>query len=143
MTPEQIERAIRQLSKKICCLSLSSIASGTYTPTLSNLLNITAATPGNWQYMRVGDVVTVSGSVTVEPTAAASTLTEFEFDLPIASDFNVTGELSGTLWGFDIASNGGQVTGTGSNGICQWNSQGVSETDIFIHFTYIIIITPP
>jgi hypothetical protein len=73
--------------------NLPVLASGTYTPTLSNTTNIAASAAFVCQYQRVGNVVTVSGRVNITPTAA-SVASELGISLPIAS----TG-LSGTLDG--------------------------------------------
>jgi hypothetical protein len=60
-----------------------NVFSGTYTPTLANTTNITSSTPFTSQYMRVGNVVTVSGRVTIDPTAVGSIT--MGLSLPIAS----------------------------------------------------------
>ena len=60
------------------------LASGTYTPTLTNGANMAASTAYSCQYLRVGDTVTVSGRVDVDPTLTA-TATELGISLPIAS----------------------------------------------------------
>lgn len=73
----------------------ASVISGTYTPTLSNTTNIAASTAYVCQYMRVGNVVTVSGRVDIDPTAASSADTILGISLPIASDFTSTTQLSG------------------------------------------------
>ena len=69
-------------------------AAGTYTPTLTNVANIAASTAYACQYIRVGNVVTVSGQVDIDPTAAA-TYTELDISLPIASAFTATNQLGG------------------------------------------------
>lgn len=67
--------------------------SGTYTPTVSNTVNVDASTPLAAQYFRVGDVVTVAGEVDVDPTATLTT--SFELSLPIASNFSATNNAGG------------------------------------------------
>lgn len=64
--------------------------SGTYTPTLTNTTNVTSSSAKVAQWMRVGNVVTVSGRVDINP-AIGSTLTQLEVSLPIASAFTGTG----------------------------------------------------
>ena len=73
------------------------LSSGLYTPTITDGAN-TDGTPSvnECQYLRVGDVITVSGSVFVDPTAA-DTQTDFEMSLPIASDLTATSDLAGTI----------------------------------------------
>jgi len=71
------------------------LASGTYTPTITETTNITGSTPRACQWMRVGNVVSVSGAVDIDPTAGATT-TLFGLSLPIASDFANAWELGGS-----------------------------------------------
>jgi hypothetical protein len=74
------------------------IASGTYTPTLTNGANIASSSVSNgvWQWMRVGNVVTVSGNLRITCTAAGSTGSVIDFSVPIASTFTLSGNASGT-----------------------------------------------
>jgi len=60
--------------------------SGTYTPTLTGVTNVTSTTAFTCQYMRVGNVVTVSGKLSVTATANNSQ-TVLGISLPIASNF--------------------------------------------------------
>lgn len=69
------------------------IASGTYTPTLTHVLNITSSTARACQWMRVGNVVTVSGEFDV--TATTSGNKQIAISLPIASAFTVESHLGG------------------------------------------------
>jgi hypothetical protein len=66
--------------------ALPTIASGTYTPTLTNVTNISASTAYVCQYMRVGSVVTVSGKVDIDATAGGAI--ELGMSLPVASNFS-------------------------------------------------------
>lgn len=70
------------------------IASGTYTPTLTNTTNITSSSASVCQWLRVGNVVTVSGKATVEPTSTG-TVTRLGISLPIASGLASSTELGG------------------------------------------------
>ncbi len=63
-----------------------NVFSGTYTPTLTNVANLDASTAYRCNYIRVGNMVTVSGKVDIDPTAAA-TNTQLGISLPIASNF--------------------------------------------------------
>lgn len=63
-----------------------NVFSGTYTPTLTNSANIAASTAYQCQYMRLGNAVTVSGRVSIDPTAAG--LIQMEMTLPVSSDIN-------------------------------------------------------
>ena len=68
----------------------------TYTPSLTNVTNVTASTAFICQYMRIGSVVTVSGKVNIDPTAAAATPAELGMSLPIASNFTTEEQCGGT-----------------------------------------------
>lgn len=75
--------------------------SGTYTPTETDLANITTSTvQGLHQYYRVGDVVTVTGRYLIEPTAA-NTFTNFRITLPITSNFTTVQDCLGTVSGIN------------------------------------------
>jgi hypothetical protein len=72
-----------------------NIFSGTYTPSLTNTTNIASSTAAVCQYMRVGNVVTVSGTVTIDPTATGRIV--MGFSLPIASALTAANECGGTF----------------------------------------------
>ena len=71
------------------------IASGTYTPTLTNVTNVAASTARLCQWTRVGNVVTVSGqlAITLTTTLLAS---EIDISLPIPSALTTAYQLGGT-----------------------------------------------
>lgn len=71
-----------------------NVFSGTYTPTLTNQTNVASSTPAVLQYMRVGNTVTVSGQVTIAPTATGNTL--LGLSLPIASSLTNATQVGGT-----------------------------------------------
>jgi hypothetical protein len=70
------------------------VASGTYTPTLTNQLNLTSSTSAKAQWLRVGNVVHVSGSVFVNVTGAGQYIVLLS--LPIASTFTADSDIGGT-----------------------------------------------
>lgn len=65
--------------------AIQYIASGTYTPVLTAVANLGASVSAVCQFIRVGNVCTVSGRISLTPTAGANTLTQFRISLPIAS----------------------------------------------------------
>lgn len=72
-----------------------AIQSGTYTPANSTTSNVTSSSGGHAQWMRVGNVVTVSGYVAIRPSSAAAT--QISISLPIASNVGTTtGDCAGT-----------------------------------------------
>ena len=68
--------------------------SSSYTPTKTDIANISSATVTTLEYQRLGDMVDVYGEVTLQATAN-NTLTEFRITLPIASNLANTRDLSG------------------------------------------------
>lgn len=71
------------------------VASGTYTPTLTAITNIGTLSVQKFQWLRVGNLVTVSGQFVGTPTVAA-TATQVGISLPIASNLNSAGDCAGT-----------------------------------------------
>jgi hypothetical protein len=71
------------------------LASGTYTPTLTNDSNVAASTAYTCCYLRVGSVVHVSGRVDIDATALGDTF--LSMSLPIASNLASAEELAGTF----------------------------------------------
>lgn len=67
---------------------------GIYTPAHTLVSNVAASTPLEVVYSRVGNVVTLSGTVQVTPTAATSIVT-IRMSVPIASVFTSGGDASG------------------------------------------------
>lgn len=77
------------------------VTSGTYTPTITNVTNVSSSTAHVCQYMRVGEVVTVSGKVTIDPTSSGVD-TVWQISLPITSSFTIAEQAGG---------GGGDLTG--------------------------------
>lgn len=69
-------------------------AAGTHTPTLTAAVNVAASSASAGQYLRVGNTVTVSGRVSVTPTAAG--VVQLGLSLPVASNFAAAGNAAGT-----------------------------------------------
>lgn len=65
----------------------AEMRSGTYTPTLTNTTNIDASTSYKAQWSRIGNVVSVSGKVDIDPTIGVATATSLGISLPVASNF--------------------------------------------------------
>lgn len=74
--------------------STQYIASGTYTPTLTNVTNIASSTASPCQWIRVGNVVTVSGLVTFTANTTGSPI-ELGISLPIPSNLTVASNCAG------------------------------------------------
>jgi hypothetical protein len=71
-------------------------SSGTYTPTAAGVANVASVTPGAFHYIRVGNEVSFSGYLSIDPTAS-NTATQVSLTLPIASTLgNTLDDAAGT-----------------------------------------------
>lgn len=116
------------------------VDSGTYTPTVTMVLNLDSVTAHGCQYLRVGNVVTVSGEVGFDCTSIGS-LTQFRVSLPIASNFSNAYECAG----------GGAEKFTAAQSACTIQADTTNDaasiifrasssaSSIFFSFTYQII----
>lgn len=68
---------------KLKLVNAPVLASGLYTPTTSNLTNMSSVSIGAWTYSRVGSIVTVAGMLTCSITTAGGTLTSVDLSLPV------------------------------------------------------------
>lgn len=117
------------------------LADGTYSAAYTNVANLDS-TPSNTtcQYMRVGNTVTVSGTVTVDPTAA-TTSTQVGISIPIASDFGSIGQCAGTAFASGIASQGAAILAdvTNNRAQMQWISSDTTSQAMYFTFTYLVV----
>ena len=122
------------------------IASGTYTPTLTLTTNVSVADPQVCQWMRVGNVVTVSGDVDIALTTTLLA-SELGMSLPIASDFATTFQLGGIAEGVSGTQGNNQsmtirINGDITNNRAKFSWANQTETSgsgySFI-FTYLIV----
>lgn len=95
-----------------------NIKSGTYTPTLTGVYNVTSSTAFLCQYMRVGNVVTVSGVISAKATAA-NTWTRVSMTLPISSNFD---------WSYRAGGGGG----SGASGNMCSIQAGASTNQVYL-----------
>lgn len=88
--------------------------SGTYTPTLTNTTNVTASTAYITGYYVVGSTVTVFGKVDIDANLAASTATELQMNLPVASNLAAEQDLAGNAISDAVASLTARIKGDGT-----------------------------
>lgn len=119
---------------------LPVLASGTYTPTLTHVANVSASTAYQCQYLRVGNVVTVSGKADVDPTTI-STSTMLGISLPIASNLGAIEDCGGTTASGGLAGQSGVIRGDIANNRAEMFYVCVADTNtgMFFTFTYEII----
>lgn len=115
--------------------SSSEIYSGIYTPTGTVSTNTTAVTPSQAQYMRIGDVVTVSGVLSWQTTAAG--LARVYLSVPINAAGTVTSDdASGTGMGVDGTLGSIAVQGGTSNRVLLSVSAAGAGTWANVRYTY-------
>lgn len=119
------------------------IASGTYTPTLTAVANISSTSGPAGQWMRVGNVVTVSGQFRADPTTNG-VVTTLGISLPIASDFTDIAQCSGTATGFngsDEMQHGGISADTTNNRInLDWIELALGADNLWaFQCTYVVV----
>jgi hypothetical protein len=120
-------------------ISATGDAAGVYTPTLTGVANVSASTAYACQYLRLDNVVTVSGKVNIDPTAA-TTLTQLGISLPVPSNIGATEQCGGAAASGSILA-AGAISGDASNNRAQLDyiSQGTAAHDMYFSFTYQVI----
>jgi hypothetical protein len=124
--------------------TVGNVFSGTYTPSLTNVINIPTggSSTGRCQYMRVGNVVTVSGLLEINPTAIGDII--LRMTLPIASDFSGSARSCGgtfvTYTGI-YGEAGAIVAFTSATGQAEFrgSSASAASQDYTFTFTYYIV----
>lgn len=115
------------------------IASATYTPTLTNVANLSASTARVTQWFRVGNVMHIAGSFNLDPTTTA-TLTQVGISLPIASALANAFECAGTadapgLSAANAASAAIIGDATNDRAQIQWTPVDVTAQEWYFTFT--------
>lgn len=131
-----------QLNAITALLNSNLIQSGTYTPTISNTVNLDANTPRVCQWMRIGNVVSVSGGINLDPTTNGVE-TQWQISLPVASDFAQVWQLAGSI-GMDNQNNGfanGYIKANVANNTAEVHhfTQGLPAVEGRFHFQYLIV----
>lgn len=87
-------------------------ASGTYAPIATNVSNVSGSSAVVAQWSRIGNVVTVSGSLNVT-VANVAAVTQFRIPLPLASNLTSAGNLGGSIGRYNSETYG--VSGDAAN----------------------------
>ena len=119
--------------------------SGTYTPTLTGVSNVTGSVAFTTQYYVVGKMCHVFGKMTLDPTAAG-TATSLRISLPVASNLGNNGDLVGQarMNGFTTSQYEDYVIfGDASNDEALLSGKsGTAHANqfYFFHFSYAILV---
>jgi len=122
-----------QLKQKAQSDLVGGLLSGTYTPTLTNVANVSASTAYSCQWSRSGSVITVSGEVDIDPTTTV-TLTQLGISLPVASALANANELAGTS--ADDLNTAARVAGDATNNRAEIRMTPVDVTNRRFSFTF-------
>ncbi len=114
--------------------------SGFYTPSSTNVTNITSSTPNNATYIRIGNIVNVFGTITVTNTLAIAS--EVDVSLPIASNLGAATDLNGSATMDSTASVNIYIKGDATNDRASifFTSAGIGQTStLYYSFQYKVI----
>ncbi len=123
-------------------LSFLVLNGATYTPSVTPSSNTSAVVAHVCQFMQVGSVVTVSGSIT--PTITSNNLpTAFSISIPVASAFVSAIQLAGTAVSHDptVGNQAWDIRGNGPNSaiFSCWSGIVTGLVDVLFTFTYLIV----
>lgn len=116
-----------------------NVSWGTYSPGISGLSPIlSVVTPGVFSYSRVGNTVTVAGTVAIQGSGTGAAF--FNLTLPIPSNFTTTSDAGGAIAGPGGGANteAGSVYAdvAGDNVLIRWTLPTTALLDRAVHFTY-------
>lgn len=120
--------------------SIGSIVSSTWTPTLTNAANLDASTASECQYIRIGNTVTGSCRVSVDPTTTV-TSTQLGISLPVASNFGAVEDAAGSCAATGIAGQSAGIIADATNDRMEmrWLAGDVTNQPMSCSFSYQVI----
>lgn len=119
--------------------TVTTLVGNTYTPTLTNVTNLSASTAYQAQYLRVGNTVNVSGRVDIDPTAAGAV--ELGISLPVASNLGALEDCAGVAAASGIAGQVAAIAADIANDRAKLVYVAVDLTNqpMYFNFTYQVI----
>jgi hypothetical protein len=134
-----IPATITRDTEVTAAIAALNLASGVYTPTLTDVANVANSDAYQCQYMRVGSVVTVSGLIDVDP-AVDATETQIGISLPIASDFAAEEDCAGTAHSITAQRGAGIYADiTNNRAEMRFLANDTDERAMFFQFQYRVI----
>lgn len=116
----------------------SKVYSGSYTPSASDLQNITSISFSNCgnRYMRINNIVTVTGAALITITTS-DIFASFELSLPVASTLSsgTYTDIAGVVTGVESPSQG-VVLSENNHAQLSWGASGLSAGTYYINYTY-------
>ena len=114
------------------------LAYGTYTPTVSGVSNVATVFASQCQWMRIGNIVTVSGALQMNLTLS-TTNTEISISLPVASTFTDSAQCAGAGAFLYFTAGAALVIGVGALAHLLFTSQSTAQHTVWFTFTYQIL----
>lgn len=120
-------------------IAAPTITGGVYTPTLTNVANIQAATAFQCMYTRVDGMVTVHGRINIDPSTN-SMATRIELSLPIASNLAAVGDLAGNVSCPDTQQAGGVYANVATDrAVIDFMAGSNQARDHYFNFMYRVL----
>ena len=116
------------------------MGSGAYVPALTNTTNITSSSADSAFWIRVGNTVTVAGSVTLTPTTI-STTTQLSMSIPINSTFTGHSCFGVANAGNQAILNNASITSIASTSLALLqfvSGASVGSTTFYYQYSYIV-----
>ncbi len=120
---------------------LASKAEGTYEPTVTSISNLDAApTVTGAFFVRVGNIVSVAGGISQNPTSS-STNTSFRITLPVSSSFTDTSQCAGTFHSVQNGDEHGSINAHVANNeaVFEYNAISAGTSTVYFNFMYQVI----
>lgn len=116
------------------------LATGFYVPTLTNVANLSASTGARLRVLRLGDIVSVFGKVTVDPVSAG-VLTRLGVSLPIVADFTDAGDCGGVATMTAIAGDTAAIIADATNNRAEiaWVAGQPTQQVMALSFQYVVL----
>lgn len=108
--------------------------SGLYTPSLTNSTNVAASTAWSNFYYRIGEVVSVAGTVSIDTTTTGATT--LQISLPIASTFANSTYLAGSA---SMGTEHAVIFGGTGVATLSYTAVSTANNNWRFHFTYRVV----
>jgi hypothetical protein len=119
--------------------NVAQVSSGTYTPVLTAVANVSASTAYVCQYSRVGSMVFVSGRADIDPTLIP-VATQLGVSLPVASNFSSVNQCGGTGVSTEISGQASAIYADSANDRAQLEFTAIDPVNRAMYFTFSYLI---
>lgn len=114
---------------------VDDIVSGSYTATVTGVTGVASVSGSNLWYTKVGNVVTVYGSVAL--TSNTDSNVAFRISLPVAKNISAATEVSGVVISQQLIFASGFIDGNESENEAEVHGIGINGSEIYtVHFSY-------